>query len=237
MYSFDSRIRYSETDSEGRLTLSALLDYFQDSSTFQAHDVGAGVSFMKQRGLVWVLNSWQIVPIRFPMFGEHVTIGTFPYEFRKFIGQRNFLMLDDNGEYLAMANSMWSLISIDTGKPVNAPQEILVGYRVEEKLPMEYAQRKIPVREGGTFLENIPVTRRLLDVNHHVNNGQYVRLAEDFWPDGVTVKQLRAEYKKQAFLGDVLHPYVTNENGIFTTIFRDAEGQTYASVEIEYHEK
>ena len=28
MYAFDSRIRYSETDSEGYLTLDALLNYF-----------------------------------------------------------------------------------------------------------------------------------------------------------------------------------------------------------------
>ena len=34
MYAFDSRIRYSETDSEGYLTLDALLNYFQDCSTF-----------------------------------------------------------------------------------------------------------------------------------------------------------------------------------------------------------
>ena len=33
MYAFDSRIRYSETDSEGYLTLDALLNYFQDCST------------------------------------------------------------------------------------------------------------------------------------------------------------------------------------------------------------
>ena len=35
MYSFDSRIRYSETDADGRLTPEKLIDYFQDCSTFQ----------------------------------------------------------------------------------------------------------------------------------------------------------------------------------------------------------
>ena len=43
MYAFDSRIRYSETDSEGRLTLNALLNYFQDCSTFHSEDVGLGI--------------------------------------------------------------------------------------------------------------------------------------------------------------------------------------------------
>ena len=50
MYAFDSRIRYSETDSEGRLTLNALLNYFQDCSTFHSEDVGLGIGYMKEIG-------------------------------------------------------------------------------------------------------------------------------------------------------------------------------------------
>ena len=48
MYAFDSRIRYSETDSEGELTLNALLNYFQDCSTFHSEDVGLGIGYMKE---------------------------------------------------------------------------------------------------------------------------------------------------------------------------------------------
>lgn len=58
MYAFDSRIRYSETDSEGYLTLDALLNYFQDCSTFHSEDVGLGIGYMKEIGQVWVLSSW-----------------------------------------------------------------------------------------------------------------------------------------------------------------------------------
>ena len=53
MYAFDSRIRYSETDSEGYLTLDALLNYFQDCSTFHSEDVGLGIGYMKEIGQVW----------------------------------------------------------------------------------------------------------------------------------------------------------------------------------------
>ena len=98
MYSFDSRIRYSETDSEGRLTLMALLNYFQDCSTFQSEDAGVGVQYCKDRNVVWVLNAWQIVPIRLPKYGERVRIGTAPYDFQKFMGFRNFMMFDEDGE-------------------------------------------------------------------------------------------------------------------------------------------
>ena len=43
MYTFESRIRYSETDSEGKLTIASLINYFQDCSTFQSQDLGLGV--------------------------------------------------------------------------------------------------------------------------------------------------------------------------------------------------
>ena len=39
MYQFQSRIRYSEVDSEGRLTMASLINYFQDCSTFQSEDL------------------------------------------------------------------------------------------------------------------------------------------------------------------------------------------------------
>ena len=61
MYTFESRIRYSETDSEGKLTMAALINYFQDCSTFQSEDLGLGVECLNREHLVWVLSSWQTV--------------------------------------------------------------------------------------------------------------------------------------------------------------------------------
>ena len=48
MYTFDSRVRYSETGEEGLLSLPAIVDYFQDVSTFQSEDLGIGIDFLKE---------------------------------------------------------------------------------------------------------------------------------------------------------------------------------------------
>ena len=98
MYAFDSRIRYSETDSDGYLTLDALLNYFQDCSTFHSEDVGLGIGYMKEIGQVWVLSSWQIVVNRYPKLGEKVKIVTLPYELKVFLGYRIFALMDDQGD-------------------------------------------------------------------------------------------------------------------------------------------
>ena len=45
MYEFNSRVRYSEIDHHGTLTLPALINYFQDCSTFHSEDLGLGGTF------------------------------------------------------------------------------------------------------------------------------------------------------------------------------------------------
>ena len=231
MYAFDSRIRYSETDSEGRLTLNALLNYFQDCSTFHSEDVGLGIGYMKEIGQVWVLSAWQIVVNRYPQLGEKVRIVTLPYELKAFLGYRNFAMLYEKGEYIAKANSLWSLLDVTTGKPVIVNEAMRKGYVADEKLDMDYAPRKITVPEGGQLLESIVVKKHHLDTNHHVNNGQYVNIAMEYLPDDFVIRQMRAEYKKQAFLEDVLHPYVVQTENGYIICLQDEEGRPYVSVE------
>ena len=137
MYSYKSRIRYSELDETGHLRLESLLDYFQDCSTFHSEDIGLGVDYLREQHLVWVLSSWQIVVERYPGLGESVVIGTVPYEIKGFIGFRNFLMTDEKGNRLAYANTLWSLLDTQTGKPAKPLEKMLKGYVLEPKLEME----------------------------------------------------------------------------------------------------
>ena len=231
MYTFDSRIRYSETDSEGKLTMASLINYFQDCSTFHSEDVGLGIAYLQRNSLVWVLSSWQIVVERYPNLGENVTIGTQPYDMKGFLGYRNFWMLDEKGHYLAKANTLWSLLSTETGKPGSIPEGMAEGYGIGEKLEMEYAPRKIVIPQGGVNQDAITVRKHHIDTNHHVNNQQFVDMAMAFLPEGFSVHQLRAEYKRQAFLGDVLMPYVVEEDGKVVVSMADPSGGAYAVIE------
>lgn len=233
MYTYNTRIRYSEADCENKLTPEGLLNYFQDCSTFQSEDLGIGVKYMLEHRLVWALNSWQIDVARYPEIGERVEVGTLPYEFKGFIGFRNFWMKDEAGRRLAVANSVWTLLSLDTGKPVRPFQEMLDGYQISPKLEMEYLPRKIAVPEGGEAKPSFVITRHYLDTNHHVNNGQYVKMALEYpEKENFTVARLRAEYRKQAYLDDVFYPVVCRRGDSYTVSLNDGEGSPYAVVEL-----
>ena len=113
MYSFTSRIRFSEVDTHLNLTLGSVIDYFQDCSTFHSEAVGMNIARLSAMKRAWILSSWQIVPVRFPKLGEKVTISTWPYDFHGFFGYRNFTMTGEDGECLVYANSIWIYMDTD----------------------------------------------------------------------------------------------------------------------------
>lgn len=231
MYCFNSRIRYSECDCNCNLRLEALLNYFQDASTFQSEELGAGFAYLVPKNLVWVLASWQIEVNRYPVLGEEVVIGTHPYDFKGFLGSRNFCMMTKDGEMLARANSLWSLLDFRTMKPTIAPKELTDKYEIEPPLEMEYSGRKITVGSEGRKLEPIVVRKQHLDSNNHVNNAQYVSMALAYIPEEFRIGQLRVEYKKQAHLDDILIPYVEQEEGKIVISLRDSEESVFVNVE------
>ncbi len=231
MYTFDSRIRYSECDREGKLSLEGLIDYFQDASTFHSEDLGLGMKYLDRERQIWVLSSWQIVVNRYPAMGERVVVGTFPYDFKGCLGSRNFFMKDEQGNFLAMANSLWTLLNLNNQFPMKPTPVMIERYALEQKLDMDYAPRKVVVPEGGKTLEAIVVHRNHLDTNNHVNNGQYVGMAMEYLPENFTIRQMRAEYKKQALLGDVLYPYIVPAEDGTVVSLRGEDGTVYVNVE------
>lgn len=234
MYTFDSRVRYSEVGTDGNMTLIALLDYFQDCSTFHSEDIGLGTDYLRELNQVWMLSAWQICVNRYPRLCERIVTGTAPYAFKGFVGYRNFVMKTAEGEVLAYANSIWSLMDLARMAPAKPSEKMLEGYVLEERYPMEYAPRKIHVPAEGRPMEHFTVKEHHLDTNNHVNNGQYVRMAMDYIPKEFSVGQLRVEYKNQAVLGDMVYPVVAadRENGLYTVCLNREDGRPYSIVEL-----
>ena len=231
MYFFDSRVRYSETDEEGKLGIPGIVDYFQDVSTFQSEDLGLGVEYLKGLGLVWVMSAWQIVIHSYPRLGDRIRVGTFPYEFKGFMGLRNFFLDGEDGQRMAEANSVWTLMNLEKGIPARPTAEMIGRYVLEERLPMDYASRKIAVADKGEAKEPFTVGMQHLDSNHHVNNGQYIHMAMKYLPEDFAVGQMRAEYKKSALLHDTVHPFVGLGEGTVTVSLCDGQDSPYAVVE------
>ncbi len=233
MYTFKSCVRYSEIDENQKLTLYHMMNYFQDTSTFQSESLNRGTDVLAALHCAWVLSSWQICINRFPRFLEEIEVRTWPYEFRGFLGGRNFQITTMDGEVLAYANSLWTYLNMDSGVPVRLKPEDVDMYVLKEKLEMDYAPRKIPMPKIYEEQSPFVIKKYHLDTNHHVNNAQYVRFAQEYLPDSKVFRQVRAEYKKQAYLGDMIYPHVSCTEGIYTIALCNKEGEPFAVVEFK----
>lgn len=238
MYSFNSRIRYSEVGSDSKLTLLALLNYFQDCATFHSEDLGVGVEYLSAIRAVWVMNFWQIDVERYPELGEQVEICTHPYDFKLCLGLRNFCMTDREGKRLAVANTLWTFLDTDTGRPKKPTEEMLERYEIEPPDEMEYLDRKLVFDGEGEKQKPIEVRGHHLDTNHHVNNARYVSMACDYVPEGFQICRMRASYHKSALLGDIIYPVVYPEKeGSIGIALCDEAGKPYANVEFCSHKQ
>jgi acyl-ACP thioesterase len=229
-YEFHSHVRYSECGEDGRLSLKSVVDYFQDTATFQGEHLGIGVGYLKKQNIAWILTSWQIITDHFPKLAEPVTAQTWAYDFKNFYGLRNLVLLDGEGRKAAWANSVWVLMDMKRMRPVKVPPLLLEKYGSDEPLEMEYAPRKIKEPETGEEMTPFAVVKTHLDTNHHVNNGQYIEMARTYLPEKFDLYETRVEYKAQAHLGDLICPKVCTEDGVVTVSLRNEEGRSYCVV-------
>lgn len=234
MYEMQSRVRYSETDVDARLSLIGIMNYMQDCSTQQSEDIGAGLEWLSRERRAWLLSSWQILILKRPALGEEIRVRTWPYAFKGIYGLRNFAIYNADGSYAVKANSCWFLADIDTGKPTRVTEAIAAPYgALEPKLSMEYAPRKLELPQSLIEAGTRPVMRHQIDTNRHVNNAQYVDMATELLPEGAEICEIRAEYRKAAVLGDILHMrYAETAGGYFVSICRE-DGSIFANVSLQ----
>ena len=88
----------------------------------------------------------------------------------------------------------------------------------------------MPLPEDCAVQESFPVARHHLDTNNHVNNGQYIAMAEEFLPEDFEASTLRVEYRAQAKLHDVIVPMLYREADSLTVGLCNEEGKPYAIV-------
>lgn len=234
MFYLKRRVGFSEISTDYKIKTTKLLDYFQDVTIRQSEELNIGVKPLRERGMCWVLSSWQIDVLRYPELDEEVQIGTAPYEFKGFMGSRNFILKSASGEVLARANSLWSFVDVEKMTLTRVPQDVMDAYVLEEKLEMDYLPRKIKLPPEMEKQTDIEVKYHNIDVNGHVNNAQYIAMAEDLICEGRRAKQIRAEYRASALYGDTIVPYTyyDEENKLYLVSLANTEGKPYVIVEI-----
>ena len=144
MYSFDSRVRYSECDKSGRLSIVGLIDYLQDCTTFHSDHVGHGLEFMAAHDYAWFIAAWQIHVLRLPRFAEKIRVSTNAYEMGSVTSNRNFSITDEGGEPCVLADSIWFTYDTAAKSPCRIPDFEHVYVTGEPRLDLPRTSLRLP---------------------------------------------------------------------------------------------
>lgn len=236
MYSFDGRVRYSECDEDGRLSLVSMMNYLQDCSTFHSEELGMGVEWLAEQGLGWILAGWLIEVDELPRFAEKIRTSTWSYGMRGLHAQRCFSIEDASGSPVVRADSQWFLFDRNAGKVCRIPESQHAYITDEPRLDLPPMERKIRVEGDGEAASPIQVTKQHLDTNRHVNNAQYVVFALDALAElghELDVHRISVQYRTMAWLGDRVFPRAHACEGGWAVELTDGADVTYAIVKLQ----
>lgn len=209
-YTMSCTLYESNFDTSGTLNPHRVMEFLQDAASEHAKLLGFGWDNLDSADCLWVLSKMRI---RFQRTLtkklKRFTLYTWPLSPTRFFAERCFVAVDDEGETVFQATSVWLVIDRFTRHIVSSDRLKQI-YDCDfddahcDVLP-EFA--RIRRDESFAFVYDKTIRRSDLDVNGHVNNTNYVNYALDVLSPNQSVSELEIVYQKELMLGDTAHIY------------------------------
>ena len=233
MYEMKRTVNCSQIGSHGIIRNSCLVDLLQDCSVIHLDTHPVMSPFFEKENCVMFLVSRQLDIVRRPEQNEKLTVKTWTYELKRMYGYRNTVIYDENGDICVKSIASGAFMDKTSQRPIKVPQELVDRVKLYPKLDMEYEDDHIQIPEELEKKESFPIHSYHLDVNHHVNNGQYVQMAADYLPEETKIHEMRAEYKRSAILGNQICPLIGKRENTWIVSLNDENGMPYAVIEFK----
>ena len=178
-YTFD--ILPFEVDFRGKLTLPHLTNCLLNVAGHHAEACGIGIMKIIQSNRSWVLSRLVIELFDYPKHYEKILIQTWVENIMRTFSMRNFAILNQKGQTLGYARTVWAMIDKDTRKAVNLTETALSEMiNSEKECPIEKSG-KIPFLTGDPQ-ETFTIKYSDIDINQHLNSSKCVQHIMDVFP-------------------------------------------------------
>lgn len=173
------RVRYRDVNREGKLKAVSWFGFMQEIAADHAETLGFGYTGMTELNVFWVLARMRLKILRQPRVEETLKLETWPGNFRRLFAARHFRFSDADGKEIAVASSQWMILSQENQRPQRVE---IVGDKCPDTsdLPayFDFSARLAGVPSEGEA-QLFPVRFSMEDVNGHLNNAEYMELAQD----------------------------------------------------------
>ena len=230
MYSIDNIVTTSTCDKNGNLKLFSAFQMMQDCSEMWIDSEPTVKEFFEKSGMTQLLASRQVEIVRVPKYKERLKTVTTVFEVKPMFGFRNTFINDAEGNVCYKTWSMGAFVDRTTGRLQRIPQDVLSSVSIEPKRDMTYGERRIILPKDAEFKvhEPVAVTRNDIDYNGHMNNANYIRIVNEYLPEGFKYNSVRVEFKIPARLGQSLVPQtlLTADGTFFVELSLDGKTST-----------
>ncbi len=204
-------------DFNGRLTMGVLGNHLLNCAGFHASERGFGMATLNSHNYTWVLSRLAVEMGDMPYQYEEFAIETWVENVYRLFTDRNFAILNKDGEKIGYARSVWAMIDIETRKP--ADLLILHGgsindYICDEPCPIEKPSRiKVLSQE---CIDTIKAKYSDIDVNGHFNSIRYIEHILDLFPIDIYktkhIKRFEMAYVAESYYGDEVSFFLDEVN-------------------------
>ena len=220
----DFEVRSYQVDPDGKLSLTALSNLFQEIAWRHADSADFGRNLQEQN-LSWILSRIDIKCEDLPSWGDSIKVYTAGRGVDKLFAFREFLITNPAGDVLAKAMSSWVLMNVVT-KRIFRPENALPPELFDPKEKPEWQPGKIRLKGDLLKSEKLKVRHSDLDLNNHVNNTSYVRWVENILREnGCQTLPFLINYLAECVMGDELdiHLYQNQGHNIVQGIVGDKQ--------------
>lgn len=216
-----------------------MLSILEEIASTQSNIAGFGVNDIETKKKVWLLMDWKLQILERPKYGSTIKVTTWARQISKrpFSTHRDFEVFDGEKK-VAFATSKWILFDLETSKITKITDDIINLYKPESEKVFEEDEIE-KLKETADLKEHIEydVKRADIDVNKHMHNLNYLKLAYEALPEKVYYSKeknkVRIMYKHQILLGDKVKCYYNNqENKDIITIKSQDNSTLHAIVEL-----
>ncbi|WP_192346669.1 acyl-[acyl-carrier-protein] thioesterase [Algoriphagus sp. Y33] len=207
-------IRSYQVDPDGKLSLTALSNLFQEIAWRHADSADFGRNLQEQN-LSWILARMEITCKNLPSWGDSILVYTAGRGVDKLFAFREFLVTNPEGDPLARGMSSWVLMNVQR-KRILRPENALPPELFDPNEKPEWNPKKIIPRGKLVKSEKLKVRYSDLDLNNHVNNTSYVRWVENILREsGCHTLPFLINYLAECVLGDELDIQLYKHAGHF----------------------
>lgn len=241
----NKKVYFSEIGSDYKASKGKIIDFFQNTSTLLSEKSGLGLKYLRENGKAWILHDWQIDYYNDINYMDDIVIGTLATGFRRGICKRNYYIKKEN-DYAVIADSTWVVYDYENDKMITPSKEELDTYKIMDPMKMRKYKGKIKKSEDVKLVSTYKVIPEYIDINDHMNNGWYVKLAESTLNDDEkNILSMRVTYSNSAKLNDDVYVYasgmekiIEDEDGILhnrkLVLIKGNDDITYSVVEFIY---